>query len=100
MPHCKFVIGNSSSGIIEAPFLRVPTINIGDRQKGRFMHASVINCSYEYNKIKRSIEKRFSNSFKKRLKNFKYFFGNGNSSKRIIEKIKNAKIDQNFLRKK
>ena len=100
MPHCKFVIGNSSSGIIEAPFLRVPTINIGDRQKGRFMHASVINCSYEYNKIKRSIEKRFSNSFKKRLKKFKYFFGKGNSSNRIIEKIKKTKIDQSFLRKK
>ena len=94
------VLGNSSSGLIEAPSLKTPTINIGDRQKGRFMHASVINCSYEYNEIKRSIEKRFSNSFKKRLKKFKYFFGNGNSSKRIIEKIKNAKIDQNFLRKK
>ncbi len=100
MLHCKFVIGNSSSGIIEAPFLRVPTINIGDRQKGRFMHASVLNSNYEYNKIKKSIEKIFSSSFKKRLKKFKYFFGNGNSSKKIIEKIKKTKIDQNFLRKK
>jgi GDP/UDP-N,N'-diacetylbacillosamine 2-epimerase (hydrolysing) len=100
MPHCKFVIGNSSSGIIEAPFLRVPTINIGDRQKGRFMHASVLNSNYEYNKIKKSIEKIFSTSFKKRLKKFKYLFGNGNSSKKIIEKIIKTKIDQNFLRKK
>jgi UDP-hydrolysing UDP-N-acetyl-D-glucosamine 2-epimerase len=46
LPYCKFMIGNSSSGIIEAPFFKIPTINIGDRQKGRFKHTSVINCSY------------------------------------------------------
>ena len=40
----KFVIGNSSSGIIEAPSFRIPTINIGDRQKGRVMCSSIINC--------------------------------------------------------
>ena len=46
LPYCKFVIGNSSSGIIEVPYFKIPTINIGDRQKGRYMHLSVINASY------------------------------------------------------
>lgn len=44
MKYCSFVIGNSSSGILEAPVLNKPTINIGDRQKGRIQLESIINC--------------------------------------------------------
>ena len=42
IPHCKFVVGNSSSGIVEVPYFKIPTINIGDRQKGRIFHKSFI----------------------------------------------------------
>ena len=44
MRNAEFVLGNSSSGIIEAPAFHVPTVNIGDRQKGRFTCGSIINC--------------------------------------------------------
>ena len=67
MPHCKFVIGNSSSGIIEAPFLRVPTINIGDRQEGRFKANSVIDTQPKRNLILKSIEKIYTKKFRKKL---------------------------------
>ena len=46
MKHCSMVIGNSSSGILEAPVMRVPTINIGDRQRGRIQADSVLNCGF------------------------------------------------------
>ena len=45
------VVGNSSSGIIDSPYLKVPTINIGDRQEGRLMSNSIINCEAKKNKI-------------------------------------------------
>lgn len=63
-----FVIGNSSSGIIEVPSFKIPTINIGDRQKGRIQASSVINCEPNKNDILEAIDKALSNEFKKRLR--------------------------------
>ena len=57
IPKSRFVIGNSSFGIIEVPYFKIPTINIGDRQKGRKMHKSIINCGYDTNSISKSIRK-------------------------------------------
>ncbi|WP_313070582.1 UDP-N-acetylglucosamine 2-epimerase [Lacrimispora sp.] len=57
MSQCSMVIGNSSSGIIEAPSLKVPTVNIGTRQKGRIMADSVINCDTSYDSILSAILK-------------------------------------------
>ena len=51
MKYAKVIIGNSSSGIFEAPSLGVPTVNIGDRQKGRMMAESIISCAPEYSSI-------------------------------------------------
>ena len=51
------VIGNSSSGIIEAPAFNIPTINIGNRQEGRFMEQSIINCKHNIQKIRKEIKK-------------------------------------------
>lgn len=65
--YSKFVIGNSSSGIIEVPSLGVPTINIGDRQKGRVQAESIINCSEEYSDIMESITKATDNDFLNRI---------------------------------
>tara|TARA_Y100000591_G_scaffold323426_1_gene341230 strand:+ start:1028 stop:2170 length:1143 start_codon:yes stop_codon:yes gene_type:complete len=100
LPHCKFMIGNSSSGIIEAPFFKIPTINIGDRQKGRFKHASVINCSYSKNSIQKAINLASSIKFKKKILRSKFFFGNGKSSEKILRQILKTQINEKFLRKK
>ena len=83
------VIGNSSSGISEVPFLRIGTINLGDRQEGRILktQASIINCSIEKNKISNSFLKLFSNSFKDRVKKNTNIYGTGNSAKKIANKI-------------
>ena len=91
--HAKFVIGNSSSGLIEVPSFKIPTINIGDRQKGRIQSLSIINCPPVSEKIEASIKKALSESFRKTLENIVNPYGDGNTSDRIIE------ITSNFLLK-
>lgn len=86
LPHCEFIIGNSSSGIIEVPFHKVPTINIGSRQKGRLRHKSIIDVGYSFLEIKKAIDKTMNKRFRKKLSKMKYKFGNGDSCKKI-EKI-------------
>ena len=58
------VIGNSSSGIIEAPSLHIPTVNIGCRQEGRLQASSIINCDTDAHSIQKAIQKALSNAFK------------------------------------
>lgn len=69
MKYCSFVIGNSSSGIIEAPVMMKPTINIGDRQKGRIMTKSIINCNGDkeelVNAIKLALDEKFNEEIRK-----------------------------------
>lgn len=93
------VIGNSSSGIIEAPSFKVATINIGDRQKGRILAKSIINCNPTEKEIYNAIKKINSISFKKKLKNTKNPYNNGDTIKKIMRVIVNNKIP-NKLNKK
>ena len=92
------VVGNSSSGLIEAPSFKIATINIGDRQKGRIKAKSVINCLPKKNNIKNSFKKIYSKDFQKLLNNVKNPYDNGFSSKKIIKVLKNIKIE-NLLKK-
>lgn len=82
------VIGNSSSGIIEVPIFNIPTINIGDRQKGRISSDSVIDCSEDFSAIKSAVEKALSKSFYDNIQNQKHFFGNGYATEKIVEVLK------------
>jgi len=93
MQYVDAVIGNSSSGIIEAPSFKVPSINIGDRQKGRIRAKSVIDCDGTETAIKKALEKAYSEEFRMKLKNLKNPYGNGVSAKKIIEILKKVKID-------
>ena len=90
-----FVIGNSSSGIIEAPYFRIPTINIGTRQDGRFQHDSIINSNCNENELEKSIKLAMSKKFNKRALKMKLYFGNGKTSKKILnfifERMQNKK---------
>lgn len=63
LEHAKAVIGNSSSGILECPSMRLPTVNIGDRQKGRMMADSIICCGTDTPSIVRALEKAFSEQY-------------------------------------
>ena len=91
------MIGNSSSGIVETPCFGIPTINIGDRQKGRLMADSIINCRIEKESIYRAIEKSMSNEFRKKAKKTINPYGSGNTSYEILRIIKdfvcNSKIN-------
>ncbi len=90
--YCSFVLGNSSSGIIEAPVLGAPTVNIGDRQKGRLMADTVINCEPDSCSIVNAIHTAEEMKHHSTL-----MYGDGNTSDRIIEIIKyalmNNKVD-------
>lgn len=89
--YSKFVLGNSSSGIIEAPSLGTPTVNIGDRQKGRLMADSIINCPPDVKMIVKAIEIADNMEHKP-----SFLYGDGNTSDKIIsilkERFKNNKI--------
>ncbi|MFQ5771926.1 MAG: UDP-N-acetylglucosamine 2-epimerase, partial [bacterium] len=65
IPYCKFVIGNSSSGILEIPYFKIPTVNIGDRQQGRIRHKSIIDTDYSVESISSGIAKALSSDFLK-----------------------------------
>lgn len=88
MKYCSAVVGNSSSGIIEAPSFKVGTVNIGERQKGRIQAKSVISCGNEEEEIRKSIQLVLSDTFKSKLINIENPYGEGNVSKKIIECIK------------
>ena len=74
------VVGNSSSGIMEAPYLKTPTINIGKRQHGRLMSSSIINTDYSFQSINFAIKKILNS--KKSLK-YKNYYGQGKSAEKI-----------------
>ncbi len=93
------VVGNSSSGIIEAPSLGVPTVNIGERQKGRLASKSVIHCNEEANEIELAIKKAISPEFRLFAKETKSPYQGENMSMKIKDILKNASLEE-ILRKK
>ncbi len=99
LPHCRFVIGNSSSGLIEVPYFKIPTVNIGDRQKGRIRHQSVIDTDYSVESIKQGIETAMSAEFRQKLKNMPFKFGDGQAAQKMVDIIKSIELNQDFMRK-
>lgn len=98
--HCDFMTGNSSSGIVEAPFYKIPTVNIGIRQKGRIRHKSVIDTGYSSQKINNGIQKALDPIFKKSLQDMDYKFGDGFAAQKMVEIINSVTFDEKFLIKK
>ena len=91
----KFVdamVGNSSSGLLEAPSFKIATINIGDRQKGRLEAKSVINTSLKKEDIGAAFKKIYTQEFQDILKDIKNPYENGSSSKKIIKVLKKINL--------
>jgi len=86
------VVGNSSSGLLEAPSFKIGTIDIGDRQKGRIKADSVINCSPEKEDISKSLGGLYSKDFQNIVKNTKNPYGSGGASKKIISIIRDINL--------
>lgn len=99
MKYASAVIGNSSSGIIEAPSFKVPTVNIGDRQKGRIQAESTINCEPTVESIKTAIQKALSEDFNKENEETENPYGNGDVSKKVIQEIARTFENQLSLKK-
>lgn len=88
LKYAVLVVGNSSSGIYEAPFFHIPTVNIGNRQKGRLHGKTVLDCAAEYGEIKETVERALSLEFQNFCKTCVNLFGEGHASEQIIEIIK------------
>ncbi len=92
MGYVDGVVGNSSSGIIEAPSFKIGTVNIGDRQKGRVRAESVIDCPAEEQQITVALKKLYSPQFKKVLARVSNPYGDGTASKKIVRILKRFKL--------
>lgn len=90
MKLCKAVIGNSSSGILEAPILKIASVNIGDRQKGRLRVNSIIDCEPSKDSMVDAIKKISQKTFQTRMKNMVIPFDRVGTSEIIKETIRNA----------
>ena len=94
MAHCDGVVGNSSSGLLEAPSLRVGTINLGERQRGRLQAESVINCRAERAEIGMALRKLYSEDFQDSLTSVMNPYGDGGASARVLEIIKSLDFEE------
>ena len=97
--NCSVLVGNSSSGIMEAPFLHKPSVNVGTRQNGRPKSSSIISVGYDKNQIKNAIKKALVTKKTKR-KNQLGLYGDGNSSKKIIKLLETINLNKISIQKK
>lgn len=87
------VVGNSSSGLLEAPTLATGTINIGNRQRGRLLADSVIQCELETEAIRAAIVRLYSKQFQKSLSDIENPYGKGGAGERILKIIRDFPLD-------
>jgi UDP-hydrolysing UDP-N-acetyl-D-glucosamine 2-epimerase len=99
LQHVDAVIGNSSSGLSEVPIFKKPTVNIGDRQKGRIRASSVIDCAEDKQSIQEGITKALSADFQKSLQTVLSPYGVGDVSPKIKEVLKNYDLSERYLMK-
>ena len=99
LKHVDGMVGNSSSGLIEAPSLKVGTLNIGDRQDGRVKCESVIDCGYDQVQIQKGLKKLFSSKFKDVVKKQKNPYFKKDTSNNILRELEKANLE-NLLYKK
>lgn len=100
LKYASLIIGNSSSGLIEAPSFHIPTVNIGDRQKGRLMAKSVISCEPDSGEITKAITKALSKEFREKISSVKNPYGDGNTSDKIAGILKEYLFNREINLKK
>ena len=97
--HTDGIIGNSSSGLIEAPTFKKGTINIGDRQRGRIKCDSIIDCEPTKESISIAIKKLYTINFQQTLKSIVNPYGAGGASEKIVKLLEHISLDD-ILKKK
>jgi UDP-N-acetylglucosamine 2-epimerase len=94
------MVGNSSSGIVEAASFRLPVVNIGSRQAGRLRAANIIDAGNSEPEIAKGIVKAVSSEFRKSLANLENPYGDGKAAERIVSQLKSAETGEKLLLKK
>lgn len=98
MRHCAAVVGNSSSGIIEAPIIGVPTVNIGDRQRGRLRSASIIDCVEECGAIVEAMTRALTPAFQQTAAQRHHPYGIAGSGVAMKDMLKTVKLDDILMK--
>ena len=98
--NCSVLVGNSSSGIMEAPFLHKPAVNIGTRQSGIPKSKTVINVGSNKNHIKKAVKKAIDDEKFNNIKTAQSLYGNGNSSKKIVKILEKINLNKLSIQKK
>ena len=100
MREASVLVGNSSSGLIEAPAVGLPAVNIGDRQRDRARAANVIDVPHDRRAIADAVRRALAPEFHERLRSAESpYYGDGRVSERIVEVLKTVEIDERLLKK-
>ena len=94
------MIGNSSSGIIEAPYFKLPFVNVGNRQQNREKWINVIDVGFTKSEIDDGLKLGLSKSFRDKLQNLKPIFGKGSANEKIYKTLKDVVLNDAFFHKK
>lgn len=100
MRTCDVLVGNSSCGILEAPFLKLPVVNIGIRQQDREHAGNVIFVSHDKDAITKAIAKALSSEFRKEVARCLNPYGDGKAGDRIVKVLNEVALDDKLLQKK
>jgi GDP/UDP-N,N'-diacetylbacillosamine 2-epimerase (hydrolysing) len=100
LQYAEVMVGNSSSGLVEAKSFNLPVINVGDRQKGRLANSNVINCPANVRAILDSMKRATSQEFRKMLANMTNIYGDGKASRRIVSFIEQTTWEELLIKRK
>jgi len=93
------MVGNSSSGIVEAASFELPVVNVGSRQRGRVRGANVIDVDYERTSVLEGLQRALDPQFRARLRGILNPYGSGGASEKIVEVLKQVHLDDKLVMK-
>jgi UDP-hydrolysing UDP-N-acetyl-D-glucosamine 2-epimerase len=100
LKHADAMVGNSSSGLIEAPSFGLPVVNIGSRQRGRLRGSNVIEVDYGREEILRGLERALEPAFRAGLRGMANPYGDGQAAGRIVEMLRTVPLDTRLILKR
>ena len=86
--YTTLLVGNSSMGIIDSSFFRIPTVNVGNRQLGREHGVNVVHAGYDELDIKHAIQKATNPAFVRRVAKMHSLYGDGRAAEKVVRAIK------------
>ena len=98
--HADAMVGNSSSGLIEAPSFALPVVNVGGRQQGRLRGANVVDVGPDRDEILRSVQTALAPGFRRRLEGLPNPYGDGHAAARIVKVLREVALDARLIQKR